>query len=137
MHAQKEVFPLTVMCEVLKVGRSGYYADIQRLKHPKPNKDAVLMESVKRIHQDTAESYGTRRMSQQLRAEGHSVGRDKARTLMKKAKVAVKTKKKFKVLTTDSHHDDPVAPNLLNQNFQVDHSNTVWVGDISVPQQAA
>ncbi len=75
-------------------------------------------------------------MSKQLQAEGHNVGRNRARTLMRKAGVAVKTKQKFKV-TTNSTHNYPVAPNLLNQEFAVDRPNTVWVGDISVPQQAA
>lgn len=119
------------MCEVLKGCRSGYYAYVERLKHPKPNQDAVLIESVKRIHQEADENYGSRRMSQQLRAEGHAVGRDKARTLMKTARVAVKTKKKFKVTTTDSKHHHPIAPNLLNQEFQVNRPNAVWVGDIT------
>ena len=75
-------------------------------------------------------TYGSRRMSEQLILEGHAVGRDQARTLMKKANIEVKTKKKFKV-TTDSKHHFPVAPNLLNQEFAVDRPNTVWVGDIT------
>ena len=75
-------------------------------------------------------TYGSRRMSEQLRSQGHEVGRSQARTLMKKAAIEVKTKKKFK-RTTDSKHLYPVAPNLLNQEFAVDCPNTVWVGDIT------
>ena len=89
-----------------------------------------MIESVKRIHQEMDESYGSRRMSQQLQAEGYEVGREKAKTLMNKAGIQVKTKKKFKV-TTHSQHPYPVAPNLLNQEFEVDRPNAVWVGDIT------
>lgn len=119
------------MCEVLEVSQSGYYTYTHRLGRPKPDQEAVLIESMKRIHQETDESYGTRRLSKQLKAEGYAVGRQKARTLMKQAEVTVRSKKKFKVITTDSHHDDPVAPNLLKQNFQVNLPNQVWTGDIT------
>lgn len=118
------------MCEVLLVSRSGYYAYVQSLKKPKVDKDAFLIESVKRIDQDSNGSYGSRRMSEQLKKEGRKVGRNKARTLMKKAGLVVKTKKKFKV-TTNSHHPFPVSPNLLNQKFEVDRPNSIWIGDIT------
>ena len=75
-------------------------------------------------------SHGSRRMSEELRRKGLPVGRDQARTLMKKANIEVKTKKTFK-RTTDSNHPFPVAPNLLSQEFVVDRPNTVWVGDIT------
>ncbi len=130
IHTQEKAFPVTLMCQVLQVSPSGYYAYIQRLTHPQPNKDLVLIESVKRIHQEMNQSYGSRRMSQQLQNEGYSVGREKARNLMKKAGVQVRMKKRFKT-TTDSKHGYPIAPNLLNQEFEVDFPNTVWVGDIT------
>ena len=115
----------------MRVSRSGYDAYAQRLENPKPDQDALLVESVKRVHQESDESDGTRRMSKQLKAEGHEVGRFKARTLMRKAHIPVRTKKKFKVITTQSNHDYPIAPNLLNQEFEVERPNTVWVGDIT------
>jgi transposase InsO family protein len=65
-----------------------------------------------------------------LQTSGHPVGRFKARSLMKKAGLSVKPGKKFK-RTTDSRHNLPVAPNLLNQQFQVDRPNSIWCGDIT------
>src|SRR5450756_2245213 len=65
-----------------------------------------------------------------LRSQGHDVGRYRSRSLMKKAGVSVKRRKKFRI-TTDSNHNLPVAPNLLNRNFQVDLPDTVWCSDIS------
>ena len=69
-------------------------------------------------------------MSNQLRNEGYNVGRYRVRTLMNKAGVSVKCRKKFK-RTTDSKHKLPVAPNLLNRRFEVELPNTVWCADIT------
>ena len=65
-----------------------------------------------------------------LRYDDHDVGRYRARTLMKKACVKVKHRKRFKK-TTDSNHKLPVAPNLLNRNFSFDRPNTAWRSDIT------
>ena len=92
--------------------------------------DFELIAKVRQIHSDTRGSYGSRRMSDQLRDDGHDVGRYRARTLMKKTGVSVKRRKKFKK-TTDSKHNLPVAPNLLDRNFQVDRPDAVWCSDIS------
>lgn len=119
------------MCEVMRVSRSGYDASAKRLVNPKPDQGSLLVESVQRIHQESDESYGSRRMSKQLKAEGYEVGRFNAKTLMKKANVKARTKKKFKRVTTQSNHDDPVARNLLEQKFEADPPKTVWVGDIT------
>jgi len=69
-------------------------------------------------------------MSDQLRDDDNDVGRYRARTLMKKAGVSVKRRKKFK-RTTDSNHKHPVAPNLLNRHFDVERPNAVWCADIT------
>lgn len=93
-------------------------------------KDFKLISKVREIHKQTRGAYGSRRMSKKLRAEGYDVGRHQARTLMKKAKVEYKLRKKFK-RTTDSTHNLPVAGNLLNRDFNTKHPNTVWCTDIS------
>ena len=93
-------------------------------------KDFELLSEVRRIHNETRCSYGSRRTSTGLRFQGYDVGRYRARTLMKKAGLTVKHSRKFRV-TTDSKHNLPVAPNLLERNFQVDRPNTVWCSDIT------
>jgi len=92
--------------------------------------DFELIAKVRQIHSETRGSYGSRRMSSQLREDGYDVGRYRARSLMKKAGVSVKRRKKFK-RTTDSNHKLPVAPNLLNRQFEVERPNTVWCADIT------
>jgi len=96
----------------------------------KIDKDFMLLSNVRHIHGETRGAYGSRRMSEELRSQGHDVGRYRARSLMKKAGVSVKRRKIFKK-TTDSKHNLPVAPNLLDRNFQVGRPNAVWCSDIS------
>ena len=102
------------MCHVMEVSRSGYYRFLKRY-HPKPvDKDFKLLAEVRHIHQKFRRTYGSRRMVISLREAGYAVGRYKARRLMKKAGLEVKSRKKFK-RTTDSRHKLPVAANLVNQ----------------------
>jgi putative transposase len=92
--------------------------------------DYLLLLKVRRIHSATRGSYGSRRMSKELRQGGDDVGRYRARNLMKKAQVAVKPRKKFKI-TTESNHKLPVAPNLLDRQFEVNRPNRAWCTDIT------
>ena len=89
-----------------------------------------MLSQVRHIHKETRGTYGSRRMSEALKAAGYAVGRFRARSLMKKAGLEVKRPKRFKK-TTDSRHKLPVAPNRLNQQFRVDQPNKIWCGDIT------
>ena len=111
----------------MEVSRSGYY---HFLKKAPIDKDFELLSQVRHIHKENRGTFGSRRMSISLKARGYAVGRFRARSLMKKAGLKVKRPKRFKK-TTDSRHRLPVAPNLLNQQFQVDQPNQVWCGDIT------
>jgi len=112
------------------VSRSGYYKYLKTKHENKMDPDFELIAKVRQIHFETRGSYGSRRMSGQLRNDGYDVGRYRARSLMKKAGVSVKRRKKFKK-TTDSNHKLPVAPNLLNRQFKVERPDTVWCSDIT------
>jgi len=92
--------------------------------------DFELIARVRQIHFYTRGSYGSRRTSGQLREDGYDVGRYRARSLMKKAGVSVKRRKRFK-RTTDSNHKLPIAPNFLNRQFKVERPDTVWCADIT------
>jgi len=126
---EKANYPVTLLCQVMEVSRSGFYAFLRRLERPGDAGEQRIVK-VRAIHKANDEAYGSRRMSKELRAEGEDVGRYQAGTLMKKANVEVKQKKRFRV-TTDSNHKYPVAPNLLDRNFDVEAPNTAWGGDIT------
>jgi len=114
----------------MEVSRSGYYQYFKKDHNIKIDKDFSLLSKVWQIHSETRGAYGSRRTSERLRSQGHDVGRYRARSLMKKAGVFVTRRKKFRI-TTDSKHNFPVAPNLLNRNFQVDRPDAVWCSDIT------
>lgn len=88
------------------------------------------MPIVKAAHKKSKKTYGTRRIAEEVKAHGIRCGRARAGTLMKLADVVAKQKKKFKA-TTDSKHNLPVAPNLLNRQFEVNLPDRVYVSDIT------
>jgi len=114
----------------MQVSRSGYYRWKKREPSTREKERVKLIPRVRSIHQQTKATYGSRRMSRELKDLGFPCGKHKAGTLMKLAGVAAKQKKRFKA-TTDSKHAFPVAPNLLNRKFSVTTPNCVWVGDIT------
>ena len=125
IRQQQKAYPVTVLCHVMGVSRSGYYKHLKTEHKNKMNPDFELIAKVRQIHFDTRGSYGSRRISGQLRKDGYDVGRYRARSLMGKAGVSVKWRKKFKK-TTDSNHKLPIAPNFLNRQFEIEKLNTVW-----------
>jgi len=130
IRQQQKAYPITVLCAVMDVSRSAYYQYIKADRAMKIDKDFVLLSEVRQIHKQTRGAYGSRRIAERLQARGYPVGRYRAGSLMKKAGVSAKQRKKFKI-TTDSKHNLPVAPNLLNRNFNVDRPDAVWCSDIT------
>jgi len=111
----------------MEVQRSGFY---EWLKKTLDIEEMLLIWLVIRIFEKSRRTYGARPMSRALKALGFQIGRYAARTLMRRAKVEVEQKRRYKV-TTDSVHNLPVAPNLLDRKFDVEEPDTVWCGDIT------
>jgi putative transposase len=132
IHQEQHAYPLTLLCSVLQVSRSGYYTFRQRAERPKAGPDErVLMAEVQRIAWESRHTYGSRRMQVELQARGHAVGRYQTRRLMRNAQVTVVTRRRRWPRTTQSRHAHPVAPNHLARQFTVAAPNQVWAGDIS------
>jgi len=89
-----------------------------------------LLPEIRVIHQDSRQIYGSPRVTQELHQRGYSCSRARVARLMAKNNIYAKTKRKFK-MTTDSNHHYPVAPDLLNQDFNSDAPNKIWVSDIT------
>ena len=121
---------MALICAVMQISRSGYYAWRKRGKSSRQKKNESLIPIVRAAHKKSKGTYGARRMAEEIKAHGISCGRAKAGTLMNLANVAAKQKKKFKA-TTDSNHNLPVAPNLLNRQFKMKEPDRVYVSDIT------
>jgi transposase InsO family protein len=127
-----KVYPVTVLCRVMRVSRSGFYDYLKRFNwgaDNDPDEDR-LKSRVRQIFKQSKGSYGSRRMSKQLKGEGHAVGRFKARRFMRDLGLKAKAPRRYKV-TTNSRHGFQVAPNVLNRQFDVAAPNKAWTTDIS------
>jgi putative transposase len=130
IDAEKEAYPAALLCDVMQVSRSGYYSWRSREKSPRQQEYEGLIPVVQEADRISKHTYGARRIAKEIIELGIACGKTKAKTLMKLANVSAKQKKKFKV-TTDSKHNLPVAPNLLNRQFKVDEPDKVYVSDLT------
>jgi transposase InsO family protein len=117
------------MCTVLEVSRQGFYAWWRRTPSQHRLDDQSLAARIKAIHAGSRGRYGSPRVHAQLRKEGVRVGRKRVERLMREQGLEARRKRKFR-RTTDSNHDLPVAPNVLERDFETDGPNQVWVTDI-------
>jgi len=124
-----------ILCKMLGVSRSGYYAWVSRPKSNRSMENEKLLEHIQKSHTNSRRTYGYRRVHQDLVAEQISVAKNRVYRLMKKHGIQAKTRKKFKV-TTDSKHSNPIYKNILNREFNVNKPNLRWVSDITyIPTQ--
>lgn len=130
IQAEKATFPVSVMCSVLLVSRSGFYAWARRPLAPRAIKQAELGVQVKTAHERSRGTYGSPRVHRELRAHGVIVSRKTVAKSMRQAGLQGRRKRRFK-RTTDSRHPNPIAPNVLDRNFQVDEPDQVWVTDVT------
>jgi putative transposase len=123
-------FPATRICRALKVSTSGYYRWVTSVPSQRTTENGRLLERIQAIHQEADETYGSPRITDSLRDEGFNVSRPRIARMMRKHGIAAQTHRKFKV-TTDSDHDLPISPDLLNRNFSADQPVKIWTSDIT------
>jgi transposase InsO family protein len=121
---------VTLMCRVLEVSRSGYYAWRSRPPSDRAQANARLALDLHRIFDEHKGRAGAPRITNQLRAEGQCVGKNRVASVMQIERLRAKAARKYKA-TTNSNHKLPVAPNLLEQDFNASAPNQKWVSDIT------
>ena len=127
-------FKVDLVCDVLKVSRSGYYAAIGRPLSCREKSNVRLLHLVKTVHMESKETYGLPRMVKQLSHMGESCGKNRVHRLMKLHGIHGLLPRKFKVTTTDSKHNLPIASRVFQTENPLTHPtkpNQVWAGDIS------
>jgi transposase InsO family protein len=127
----REEFEITVMCRVLAVSRSGYYAWRKRPTSARKMADQELSQQIKEIHQQSRQTYGSPCIQAELAENGVNCGQKRVARLMRQEELWAKQSRKFRVTTTDSAHPYPVAPNLLDQDFSASRPNEKWLTDIT------
>lgn len=111
-------FPVVLMCRVLQVTRSGFYAWRTREPSARARQDQRLRIEVRVIHQAARGCYGSPRIHQEIRSKGERVSRKRIARLMAQEGLRGKKKRRFRV-TTNSDHAYPVAPNVLDRKFAI------------------
>ena len=130
MNTLRLTYPLPLLCRVLEVSRSGYYAWLTRPPSKRAQEEGRLEAEIRAAHRRTREVAGPETLQCDLAAHGVKMGICRIRRIRKKLGIRCKQVKKFKA-TTDSKHSLPVAPNLLEQRFETKAPNRVWVSDLS------
>ena len=129
----RDEFEVRLMCRVLEVAPSGYYASRKRPPSWHALIDELLMARVRIIHAESGETYGAPRVHMELQAEGLPASPKRVARLMQEEGLVARPRKARRISTTDSNHDHPIAPNLLGRQFDVNGVaiNRVWVADIT------
>jgi putative transposase len=127
----KDQWPVRLLCETLEVSPAGYYAWRQRPPSAREQQQDTLLVEIRAIHAEVKRRYGSPRIYEELVARGHACCRNTVAKLMRDNDIRAKTARKFRVRTTDSNHDLPVADNLLDRQFNPAQANEAWVADIT------
>ena len=125
------------LCRTFEVSRSGYYDWSKRREQPGPRalEDAALRPQITAIHQEHEGTYGSPRIHRELAHNGLRHGRNRIARLMRELGLSGQQGARFKVVTTNSNHNLPIAPNRLRQTVAT-RPNQIWVGDITYIQTA-
>ena len=124
-------YPVTILCDVLGVSPAGYYAWRARPESRRSVANRGLVDDIKRVHRDACGRYGSPRIHAELRAQGRGASRGRIERLMRRHGIRAIMARPRRVRTTDSRHDFPIAPNLLERNFTAAAPNRIWLADIT------
>ena len=131
----KLVWPICVQCRVLEVSVSGYHqhqARRRKIATRRHLSDEALLVHIRAVYAANRGAYGWPRIWRELRKQGIRVGKQRVQRLMQKHGIHARGKRKFRVTTTDSKHNLPIAPNVLDRKFIVAAPNQAWVGDLVI-----
>lgn len=132
IERHRRQYPVTMMCTLLEVSRSGLNAARSRAPSPRATEDAQLVEQIRHAQQRHRGRYGRRRMTRHIEQQrGQPVNHKRVACLMREHGLQSTKRRRFRVTTTDSRHALPVAPNVLQRDFAASAPNSKWLADIT------
>jgi putative transposase len=121
-----------MMCEILAVSRSGYYAWRSRKPSKRLEEEVRLKVSIQEAHQQGRGAYGSPRVSEELKSQGLPAGRHRVARLMREQGLCgLPRRRGFRVVTTQTDPSLAVAPNTLDRDFSATELDQVWVSDLT------
>lgn len=118
------------MCRVFKISKSSYYHWIKSEPSKRWLENEELQERIKTIFKYSSKTYGSPRIKEELQVQGFKVSRPRVARIMRAAGIRAIKPRRF-VVTTDSRHNYPIVPNILNREFAATRQGQVWVSDIT------
>jgi putative transposase len=134
IRAHRQQFPLSLMCRLLQVSRSGFYAAEKRAPSARARRREKLQQIIAAVYETSRGTYGSPRIYQELRNKERPCGRHLIARLMRESGLRAKAQRRARPLTTDSKHGYGVTQNLLRRRFGVKETgaiNRAWCGDIT------
>lgn len=131
IQAMEKEYALGDLCVALAVSRSGYYAWRKRAPSARQMANAQLLETIRELRQGLEAAYGSPRMTVELNSRGQACSENRVARLMRQHELRAQVRARFVPCTTDSDHDQPIAPNLLAQRAVPQGPNEVWLQDIT------
>jgi putative transposase len=130
IHDHRHLFPIVRLCQALEVSENGYYNWRIRGKSKRKRDDEQLSERIEDAYHMNRGKYGSPRIHAELQAQGVQCGRKRvARLMQEKQLIARRTRRKAR--TTNSNHSFPIAPNLLERDFEASAPHKKWMADIT------
>ena len=126
----KHQYSLFKLCRILRIARTSYHSWLHRIPGKREQENQMLLEEIKRVHEKSRKTYGSPRITDELKDKGYTCSRPRVARLMRQHNIRAKTKRKFKI-TTQSKHKYPLSPDLVNQNFSATAPNELWTSDIT------
>jgi len=130
VDAEKAHYPVEVLCDVLGVSRSGFYAWKLRSPSARTTRRAHLAVEIAAVYKKNNRRYGSPRIHRALRKKGERVSRKTVERVMREDGIVARQKRRFR-RTTDSKHTSPIAPNLVQRQFDPKSANQIWAGDVT------
>jgi putative transposase len=130
IDAEKVSYPVSLLCRVLRVSRSGYYDWKGRLPSERDRENAVLTEKIREVHDRSRRTYGYPRVYAELRALGVRCSKKRVARLMRKAGLQGCIRGRRKRTTRRDKHATP-APDLVQRNFTAAAPDRIWTADIT------
>jgi putative transposase len=137
IHEHRDDWPVELMCEVLAVSRSGFYAWRRRPMSDRAKRQQELTDKIRLVHAQSRRTYGSPRVTAELKDQGVCICENTVAKLMKQAQIQAKIKRRFLPRTTDSAHAHPIAANRLDRDFAARAPNQKWACDITYIPTAA
>jgi putative transposase len=130
IEAERALYPVNLLCRVMQVSRSGFYAWQQRRPSQRAQETQRLDAQIKELFEASKRRSGSPKITRALKDRGWRVSKNRVARRMRHLGLRSIVRRRFRV-TTDSKHSCPVAPNRLQRDFTATRPNQVWVSDLT------